>query len=158
MTKLIKAKIEDKELLSNLVEIYLGELNEFENKVKDKNGKFGYKYLDLYWEETNRHPFLIKVGDELAGFILINLDDPESNEKNIHTIAEFFIIKKFRNKGVGKESARMIFEMFPGKWVVRQLAENKIGQLFWQKIISDYSNGKFKEETEEKGPILKFSN
>lgn len=155
---LLEAPIAEKETLANLLELYEYDFSDFDGKDVDEKGKYGYKYLDLYWVEPNRHPFLMKVDEKLAGFVLVNLNDPEAKEENIHSIAEFFVLRKYRGKGIGEEAAIKIFDRFPGKWNVRQLTENKAAQAFWKKVIDRYSKGSFKETAGEKGPCFVFTN
>lgn len=127
--------ISDKSILSQMLQDYQLEIS------GDNSG--GYKYLDLYWEKENRHPFFIKVDGELAGFALVNGHTIVS--KGATNFAEFYILKKYRKNGIGKIAAKMVFAMFPGEWEVRQIVENPIAHVFWNKVISEYSNGKFQE-------------
>ncbi|WP_255454171.1 hypothetical protein [Pontibacillus sp. HMF3514] len=34
----------------------------------------------------------------------------------------------------------------PGKWEVSQLPENKDFQVFWRKVLDDFTNGDYKEK------------
>ncbi len=62
---------------------------------------------------------------------------------NPHCIAEFFVMKKYRQKGVGRAAAMKIFDMFHGGWEVSQWVNNLSAQNFWRKVISAYTNGKY---------------
>lgn len=68
--KIVPIEEKDKQILANLLELYEYDFSEFSNSDLDENGRYGYKYLDNYWQEENRHPFFIKVDDKLAGFVL----------------------------------------------------------------------------------------
>lgn len=104
-----------------------------------------YKYLDLYWERPNRFPYFIKVDGKIAGFVLVNSHVlVQVGGKNV---AEFYVLKKFRKGGVGKIAAKKSFAMFPGKWEVRQIVENPIAHIFWNKTISEYTDNNFEEVT-----------
>jgi len=61
-----------------------------------ENGLFKALDLSLYRIEKNRHSFLVKVDQELAGFVLINKvgTTPEID----WNMAEFFIISKYQKK------------------------------------------------------------
>lgn len=150
----------EKHILANLLELYEYDFSEFSKSDLDENGRYGYKYLDNYWQEENRHPFFIKVGCKLAGFVLVNRHIYLSDDAN--AIAEFFILKKYRGGGVGNTVAKQIFDMFPGKWEVSQTNQNKEAQAFWKKVIKKYTNGNYKEivlDNERwKGPVQTFNN
>lgn len=147
-----KADISEKKVIKNLLDDNLRELGITED----------YKYLDNYWEEPNRHPFLIKLDGKNIGFIFVNTKDPQSHTGFPQGIAEFYVRTDFRNKGIGEKIACDIFEMFPGKWSIRELDSNKSAQEFWRKVIGRYTNGNFKEIISDnqrwKGPIQLFDN
>ncbi len=160
--EVVKATQQQKSVLCNLMELYQYDLSEIEAKDVDVCGLFGYRYLDLYWTEPERHPFLVKVDDKLAGFVLVNQHTYLYRDNDAMSIAEFFILKKYRNQGIGEQVATQIFDQFPGSWEVRQTAFNPGAQAFWSKVISQYTNGVFKEDFLKDhrwhGPIITFNN
>ncbi len=139
------AQIKDKSIIRNLMELYVYDFSEFTEWDVDEHGLFGYKYLDHYWTDSDRHPFLIMVSGRLAGFVLVRaIESP--NQEPTHSIAEFFILRKYRRQGVGRAVAHRIFDMFPGQWSVSQIEDNHIAQVFWHKVIAEYTSGEFGEE------------
>jgi predicted acetyltransferase len=66
------AKYEEKHLLQNMLELLVYDLSEFEDRDLNEFGKYGYRYLDLYWIEPERFPFILRVNEKLAGFALVN--------------------------------------------------------------------------------------
>lgn len=141
--EVVKATQQQKSVLCNLMELYQYDLSETEAKDVDAFGLFGYQYLDYYWTEPERQPFLVKVDEKLAGFVLVNQHTYLHN--NARSIAEFFILKRYRSQGIGQQVATQIFDQFPGGWEVRQTAFNLGAQAFWSKVISQYTNGVFNE-------------
>ena len=63
--------------------------------------------------EDGRYPFFIRVDGKLAGLVLVRSCSEHNNLSNPHNIAEFFVMKKYRRKGVGKvkKSSRPFFGM-----------------------------------------------
>ncbi|WP_248061006.1 GNAT family N-acetyltransferase [Paenibacillus silvae] len=55
-----------------------------------------YKYLDHYWTEDGRYPFLIKVDDKLVGFALVRDIGKNESDQTVYWMAEFFVMKKYR--------------------------------------------------------------
>ncbi|MBW4423802.1 MAG: GNAT family N-acetyltransferase [Nostoc desertorum CM1-VF14] len=160
--EVVKATQQQKPVLCNLMELYQYDLSEIEAKDVDIYGLFGYRYLDYYWTEPERHPFLVKVDEKLAGFVLVNQHTYLHQDNDATSIAEFFILKKYRSQGIGEQVATHIFDQFPGNWEVRQTALNLGAQAFWSKVISQYTNGAFKEvflnDERWHGPIKTFDN
>lgn len=162
MTVQIKeAPIEQKPILQRLMQLYLHDFSEIDLCDVNNDGIFEYKYLDLYWTESGRLPFLVYVEEKIAGFVLISKHSYVSDDKTAHVVSEFFIMRKYRRRGIGTHVAQKIFKMFPGKWEVQQIENNKIAQSFWKKVIDDYTQGNYKEvhlnNESWKGPVQIFA-
>lgn len=54
-------------------------------------------------------------------------------------MAQFFIVRKFKNKAVGRYVAHQCFRKFSGEWEVMVLPRNEGAYRFWRAIIKDYS-------------------
>jgi predicted acetyltransferase len=65
-----------------------------------------------------------------------------------YNIAEFFILQKYRRKGVGTYVAQYIFDRFRGNWEVMQALSHKAAQMFWRKVIAQYTSGNYEESIE----------
>lgn len=73
---LVPAERHEKSIIRNLMQLYQDELASFTGKTIDPLGLFDYSYLDHYWTadgtSTGRVPYLIRIDDQLAGFVLKN--------------------------------------------------------------------------------------
>jgi len=155
------ASLNEKSILRHLLELYAYDFSEFDRSDVDTHGLYGYDYLDNYWTEAGRYPFLIRIDDNLAGFVMFRtITDSTGNQ--YFSIAEFFIMRKYRKSGVGREAAFQIFDQFPGSWQVAEMVENVSAQLFWNKTIAEYTKGNFTEifrdDEQWHGPIQSFDN
>jgi predicted acetyltransferase len=153
-----RASYDDKTILRHLLELYCYDFSEFNGADVDEHGLFGYKYLDQYWTETNRHPFLVWVSGKIAGFALIH-EEKRPGYESSYFMAEFFIMKKYRTKGLGTFVAYHFFDQYRGEWFVSQILTNSPAQLFWHKVIDRYTNGRFEEIRAEdwEGVIQNFN-
>ncbi len=155
-----QASIDDKPLIQRMMELYQYDFTEFENSDLDSHGCFGYPWLDHYWSEKGRYPFVVRVDGKLAGFVLVNQQTylPDSE----WAVSEFFIMRKYRGHGVGKAVAFSVFDRFRGKWEVHEVECNAPSQHFWRRVISDYTGGKYSEvhldSESSKGLIQCFEN
>src|SRR5262245_48238870 len=80
------------------------------------NGTFGDYPLDAYWQEEWRHPYLLKVDGKLAGFALIVGQSCLTGATGVFDMAEFFVMRRYRRKGVGFAAAAAAFDRFKGPW------------------------------------------
>ena len=138
----------DKSVISNLMQFYIYDFSEFIDFDVEEDGLFGaYPGLEDYWKDGNdRFPYIIKQNDKYAGFAFVRFI--RSNTHSYFSIAEFFILKKYRRKRIGSAVAMELFDMHKGQWEVYQKESNKPARLFWNKIINEYSKGRYKERLE----------
>lgn len=147
--RLYPALIEEKNTIAHLMQYYFYDFSEFVDMDVEDDGLYGsYPYLDSYWMEPGvRFPYLMKVNGKNSGFALVR--QIQTREKTYFSMAEFFIMKKYRRSGVGKRAAMELFDLHPGAWEVFQLETNMPAQRFWNKVISDYTNGEFTERDDQ---------
>ncbi len=157
--ELTPARVHEKATLANLLELYLYDFTDFEDEDVDEQGRFGYDYLDSWWSEDARFPFLLRVDDRLAGFVLLRRlpGEPPTME-----VSEFFVMRKYRRRGVGEYAARWAFDRFPGRWEVHELERNTGAQRFWRAVIGRCTEGRFEEHQRDdgawRGPVQLFDN
>jgi predicted acetyltransferase len=145
IVEVIEAAADDQPVVRRLLELYLHDFSLFTGADVDRDGRFGYPYLDAYWRDSDRKPFLFRVDGRWAGFALVRTGVP-------HDMAEFFIMRKYRRGGVGSAAARDLFARFPGAWQVRQMRANVDATSFWRRAIPV----DFVEEEIDAGPVQRF--
>jgi predicted acetyltransferase len=118
----------DAELLSNLLELYIHDLSAaFPDVELGANGRFGYRPLALYWSQPeSRFAFLIHCDARIAGFALVTLGSPATDDPNVFDVAEFFVLRRYRRAGVGRQAAELLWKGFPGRWIVRVFEETRV--------------------------------
>lgn len=95
--------------------------------------------LDRYWRIEGFHPLLIRVGERLAGFALINTHS-RRGEKVDFNMAEFFIAREHRGRGVATEAARLIMAQYAGRWEIAAAEYNVATQMFWSRTLAAMPN------------------
>lgn len=157
---------EDKTILYNLIQLYRYDSSEFDGHVLNEHGFYLYKYLDNQWTEDYRRPFIVKVDGEIAGFAFVILDVPKeftvlSLSEKTNVMSDFFIMRKYRGKGVGKKVAFSLFNQFRGVWEIKQTYNNKIAYQFWKNVITEYDGEnslqeKISPNERWNGPVMVF--
>lgn len=147
--EVVKATIEQKPLLANLLELYTYDFTEYCDFDIGDDGFYGYERLPLYWTESTRFPYLIYVDNKIAGFILVQKGSPISDDTSVWDIAEFFVMKRYKRHGVGTAAALKVWEQFKGPWQVRVLVGNNIACQFWLQAIQKFI-GEIPAKTEAK--------
>jgi predicted acetyltransferase len=139
------ASASEHDVVARLLELYAHDFSERNGADVGDDGTYGYRYLDAYWSEPDRHPFLFRVDGRLAGFALVRTGPPID-------MAEFFVLRKYRRGGIGTDAARAVFARFPGEWQVRQQWENTGAIDFWRRAIPV----PFHEGETDEGPVQRF--
>ena len=126
-------------ILANLLELYAHDFSEFHALAIGPDGKFGYKSLPLYWSEPNRHPFLVRVDGRPAGLALVTRGSEITDNPTVWDMAEFFILRGSRRRGIGMLAAHEVWGRFPGPWEVRVMQSNVVANIFWERAISHFT-------------------
>lgn len=140
---LIPVDAGEKEILRNLLEKYDYEFSQYDKRDVNHLGLYGYDYLDYYWTEEGRWPFFIKVDQKLAGSVMVNTYR-EVDEETDYTVAEFFVMYKYRGLGVGRHAAFEVFDRFKGSWQLKRHPKNIGSVHFWNKIVHEYTGGDYR--------------
>jgi len=128
--ELIEVEEKQKSVLAHLIELYEYDFSEFNDRDVNEFGLYGYKYLDHYWTDANRHPFFVVIDGSYAGFVLVSSHSYLRKNDQVKSISEFFIMRKYRRKGIGEEAASQIFNKFKGNWEVLQHGKNDPSKYF----------------------------
>ena len=135
--------IEKREILANLLEKYEYEFSQWNLCDVNPLGLYGYKYLDCYWLEENRWAYFILADGKLAGFVMVN-DYAEAPERATDfSMAEFFVMHKYRRAGVGSFAAKAAFNLHRGRWQLKYHPKNTASAVFWPKVVEEYTNGAY---------------
>jgi predicted acetyltransferase len=160
--EVVAATAEDRPVLANLIQFYLYDFTDFKDWDVQEDGRFGDYGLDGCWTTDDRHPFLIRADGKLAGFAIVDSRSHLTGERGIWDVADFFVLRRYRKRGVGERAARRLFDRFRGRWEVRVMAGNLGAQAFWRTVIGRYTDGRFEEvqwhDSRWRGPVQLFDN
>lgn len=145
--ELTEIKSKDKSVLQNLFQLYLHDITKDLPMEVTEHGTFEYNEIDEYFTMPDRYAYFIHVDNKLAGFVMIDnkfmvLEQKENN----YDLSEFFILNAYKGKGIGKTVAFRIFDMYKGTWEVKPVPRSKGVEIFWENVISAYTEGKYNTE------------
>jgi predicted acetyltransferase len=160
------AEPHERALIEGLFQFYVYDFSEFEPAGSDRfdvnaEARFDpYPLLDQYWRDPACVPLLIRVGGKLAGFALINAF-AHSGQATDRSMAEFFILRKYRRGGLGAAVVAEILARYPGRWEIAIARRNAPAMGFWPRAVGALGfvrELKTLEMDEDlwRGPILQF--
>jgi predicted acetyltransferase len=138
------ATVAERAPLFRMLELYQHDLSDIWDQDVDAAGEFGYG-LDRYWNEAGNWPYLFRVNDHLAGFALVDtrVKIPDGD----FWMDQFFVMKKYRGRGIGAQAASAVFDLHAGRWQVGQMPENHAARTFRRNTIGAYSRAEIDERT-----------
>jgi predicted acetyltransferase len=161
MISLRPASKAERSALDNLMQLYIYDWSELRPLDVGDDGRFPDYPLDAYWEDSWRHPLLLRVDGRLAGFALVSERSRLTGAAGVFDMAEFFVMRRFRRKRVGLAAAAAAFDRFKGRWEIRQHDENTAATAFWRSVIDRYTGGSYREvrwdEPAWTGPVQMFT-
>jgi [ribosomal protein S5]-alanine N-acetyltransferase len=149
--ELIPATLKDYPTIQNMGRFYVYDMTEYMGDEEEwklpENGLFECIDFKKYWDQPNTFPFILRQNKEIAGFVII--DKKGSDEQVDFNMAQFFILRKFKKKGIGRAVAYHCFNQFFGIWEVMVMPKNEGAYNFWKRVIMTYTNGHFQEYFKE---------
>ena len=119
------APLEEKREIAALLRRYLIELGPWGYDEPDN-----YPFLDSYWREARRSPYLIEADGRRAGFTLVNAISISGYPVDA-SIAEFYVLPELRRAGCGSEAASRAFRTRVGWWELSFHRDNAAARAFW---------------------------
>jgi predicted acetyltransferase len=120
--------------IENMMQFYNYDLSESLPVDFAETGLYALRPKEQYWSKPGVAPFVIYVDDELAGFAVV--DDEVTQPESRYNMGYFFIARRYRGRGVGKQVASRIFAQFPGAWEIYFYSNNKAASRFWNAAIA----------------------
>jgi predicted acetyltransferase len=119
-------------VLGNLMQLYRHDMSEHRGYELDETGTYAYAYLDDYVTGPDRESWFIRVEGRLAGFVLTHrLPD------GAWQISEFFVVRPYRRRGVGRIALAKAFQLHDGRWTCFVDESNEISERMCVKATAD---------------------
>lgn len=134
----------DRPILENLFSYYVYDLSEYMGWEPNADGvyTFNANSLDYYWQHDDHFPYFISINNQLSGFVLLRR---YPQNKQYYDIEQFFILRAYKNQGVGKQVLKLLVQKHEGLWQVRVLTENKPALGFWISAIKELVGQNYKQ-------------
>jgi predicted acetyltransferase len=130
-------------LLRNLFEHYCHDMSEWFDVDTGTDGLYSYDTASI-WTKDYR-AYLATIGASIAGFAVIGPAAEWLGDVSAHDVHEFFVMRRFRRRGVGQRMATLLWNRHPGEWLVRVFEANAPAVHFWRNAISACSMGSYQE-------------
>lgn len=138
-----RAGVDEAATIANLMQFYLHDFSElwFDREIEGELGPDGryadYPGLETYWRDPAREAWLFRIKSLPVGFALVN-DVAHSPTPIDRAVAEFFVVRKHRRRGVGLAAAHALFGSAWGVWEAATVRRNVGARAFWRRAAETY--------------------
>lgn len=91
------------------------------------------------------HVLTICYAEERVGFAKISALGASAPAAAEFSMAEFFVARPWRRRGIGAQAVRLILDRFEGAWLITEHSRNEAAVRFWRRVVSAYTGGRYQE-------------
>ncbi|GAB3595577.1 hypothetical protein GCM10027446_21080 [Angustibacter peucedani] len=132
--QLVEVDRSHRAVLQHLGQLYRHDLSESRAHLPNADGTFNNRTLDqfLTGADPEHRAWLVQVPAGLGGFVMTDV-----GEDGVRSVADFFVVRALRRSGTGREVARQLLEMFPGRWRIGFQRYNPGVEAFWTAVATE---------------------
>src|ERR1700722_2282816 len=154
---------DDRRWIESVYRDYLIDLAPASTGIFPALGEIGHRIPDQlmrWYADPSAQVMTILYGDQRAGFAMVNqrlrqsagvgmaaavgADSPSAPSPE-YSMAEFFIARPWRRRGIGAQAVRLLLDRFTGQWLITEHLLNATAVKFWLRVVSDYTGSKFQD-------------
>lgn len=147
------APFEKRYILHSMWITYVQELSQYHDDLPKTPGLTSKQddscdpegFLAEWWACPGKmFAYFIYVREQPVGFALCTAPPLAYGDADT-VLEEFFLSSPYRNKGIGRQAAIMLFEKLKGIWQLWVMQKNTPALIFWRRVLSQYTHGTFQE-------------
>jgi len=141
----------DREWIESVYRDYLDDLSPLNTGVFSATslGEIGYSESDQlarWFGDLSVNPLVILRGTEPVGFAMVARGEKAAGRPAVdYRMAEFFVGRTHRRRGIGQLAVELILNRFAGRWEIIEYLRNPVAVSFWRRVVANYTKGKYQE-------------
>jgi predicted acetyltransferase len=140
----------DREWIESVYRDYLDDLSPLNTGVFSATslGEIGYSesdQLSRWFGDPSVNPLVILRGNEPVGFAMVARGAMPGRPPVDYRMAEFFVGRTHRRRGIGRLAVELILNRFAGRWEITEYLRNPVAESFWRRVVANYTKGKYQE-------------
>ena len=146
-----RGNVRDREWIESVYRDYLDDLSPLNTGVFSTTslGEMGYSpqdQLSRWFGDSSVNPLVIVRGTDPVGFAMVAKGSSAAGRPPVdYRMAEFFVMRTFRRRGVGRLAVELILNRFAGRWEINEYLRNPVAVSFWRRVIAWYTQGRYQE-------------
>jgi predicted acetyltransferase len=141
----------DREWIESVYRDYLDDLSPLNTGVFSATslGEIGYSesdQLNRWFGDSSVNPLVILRGNDPVGFAMVARGAAAPGRQAVdYRMAEFFVARTWRRRGVGRLAVELILNRFAGRWEITEYLRNPVAVAFWRRVVANYTQGRYQE-------------
>jgi predicted acetyltransferase len=138
----------DRDWIEKVFRDYLDDLGPLNTGIFPALGEIGHRepdHLQRWYGDPSAALLVIMDDRRRAGFAMVARNS-HSTRVTDYRMAEFFIARDSRRRGVGRSAVRLILDRFAGRWEIVEYQRNPGAVSFWRRVVAAYTAGQFREQ------------
>lgn len=144
-----RSQAADRRWIEQVYRDYLDDLSPLNTGMFPALGEIGHRepdQLTRWFADPNAHLLTILGVDEPLGFAMVTPGGRRrGGEPAQFRMAEFFVARQHRRRGIGQSAVRLILDRFAGTWEIIEYLRNPVAVSFWRKVVAHYTRGNYEE-------------
>jgi predicted acetyltransferase len=139
----------DRQWIESVYRDYLTDLAPLGTGVFPALPEFGHREPDQlasWFADSSAHLLTVLKDEKPVGFAMVRTGQTLAGRGKVDfSMAEFFIARPWRRRGVGQEAVRLILDRFSGRWHIMEYMRNPQAVAFWRRVVGAYTGGQYQE-------------
>src|ERR1700689_4612754 len=153
----------DRRLIESVYRDYLNDLAAASTGIFPALGEIGHRAPDQlmrWYADPNAQIMTILFGDQRVGFAMVTQRLRQSvgggmaaavgaeaspSAASEYSMAEFFVARPWRRRGIGAQAVRLLLDRFTGQWLITEDPMNSAAGKFWRRVVYAYTGSKYQE-------------
>jgi predicted acetyltransferase len=144
-----RSSASDRRWLENIYRDYLDDLAPLNTGIFPILGEVGHRgndQISRWFADSSAYPLIIVKSAVAVGFAMVARVAALAGRTDIdYRMAEFFIERSQRRRGIGQSAVHIIFNRFAGRWEINEYLRNPIAVNFWRRVVAAYTGGEYEE-------------
>lgn len=112
-------------------------------------GHQGHDQLDAWFADSSVSVLCLFYGDKPVGFAVVRQARRAPGQTVYdYSMAEFFVSRSWRRRGIGQQAVRLILDRFAGRWEILEHLRNPEAVKFWRKTVAQYAGRAYRESVQ----------
>ena len=145
-----RASPSDRLWIENVYRDYLDDLAPLNTGIFPILPEVGHREPDQisrWFADSGSYPLVILKSMVAVGFAMVGRAAAIAGRPDVdYRMAEFFIARSERRRGIGQTAVQIILHRYAGRWEINEYLRNPVAVNFWRRVVAAHTRGDYQEK------------